>query len=139
MQLRKRGADRHVLSTTEIRHAPVKVEPSTTPTKLSKRAKTAPVKPLDATPPKTKARKIKSETSDADVALDPAPATPVQDPAVNPQPAPDHWAEVYDRIKAYRAIHEAPVDTMGCERLADQTIADPKTYRFQTLVSLMLS
>ena len=32
----------------------------------------------------------------------------------------------------------APVDTMGCERLADGE-SDPKTFRFQTLVSLMLS
>jgi endonuclease-3 len=33
---------------------------------------------------------------------------------------------------------EAPVDTMGCERLADRD-ASPRDQRFQTLVSLMLS
>ncbi|RKP37579.1 DNA glycosylase, partial [Dimargaris cristalligena] len=48
------------------------------------------------------------------------------------------WEQVYTRIKEYRSKNSAPVDTMGCERLADDT-ADPKVYRFQTLVSLMLS
>ncbi|OAD80654.1 hypothetical protein PHYBLDRAFT_104922 [Phycomyces blakesleeanus NRRL 1555(-)] len=52
--------------------------------------------------------------------------------------APTNWRIVFDRIKAYRKITEAPVDTMGCERLGDRT-ASPETYRFQTLVALMLS
>ncbi|KAI9032906.1 DNA glycosylase [Phycomyces nitens] len=51
---------------------------------------------------------------------------------------PANWRIVFDRIKAYRKVTEAPVDTMGCERLGDPT-ADPATYRFQTLVALMLS
>ncbi|KAJ1651944.1 alpha,alpha-trehalase nth1 [Dispira simplex] len=32
---------------------------------------------------------------------------------------PAQWQEVYRRIKDYRREHVAPVDTMGCERLAD--------------------
>lgn len=44
-------------------------------------------------------------------------------------------------IKFIRTMREAtiaPVDTMGCHMLADRA-ADPKTYRFQVLVALMLS
>lgn len=37
----------------------------------------------------------------------------------------------------YRKKHEAPVDTMGCHMLGERE--DPKVYRFQTLISLMLS
>ena len=52
---------------------------------------------------------------------------------------PKEWREVYSEITTFREKGPlAPVDTMGCERLADPE-ADPKTYRFQTLVSLMLS
>ena len=52
---------------------------------------------------------------------------------------PVHWKEVHAGITTFRQEGPlAPVDTMGCERLGD-TEADPKTYRFQTLVSLMLS
>ncbi|CAG8433005.1 6307_t:CDS:2 [Ambispora gerdemannii] len=46
---------------------------------------------------------------------------------------PVNWEQVYQSIKEYRLGINAPVDTMGCERLAEQTS------RFQTLVALMLS
>jgi len=53
--------------------------------------------------------------------------------------APSEWRTVLSKIAEFRENGPlAPVDTMGCERLADVD-ADPKTYRFQTLVSLMLS
>ncbi|KAI7902212.1 DNA glycosylase, partial [Cokeromyces recurvatus] len=48
------------------------------------------------------------------------------------------WQVVYKLIQAYREKEKAPVDTMGCERLAETT-ASPLVQRFQTLVSLMLS
>ncbi|KAG0771470.1 hypothetical protein G6F22_016446 [Rhizopus arrhizus] len=51
---------------------------------------------------------------------------------------PPNWEIVYNKLEAFRDIEEAPVDTMGCERLA-QTTAPPKVQRFQTLVALMLS
>ena len=38
---------------------------------------------------------------------------------------------------AFREKSEAPVDTMGCSKVGDKT--DPKLYRFQTLIALMLS
>lgn len=37
----------------------------------------------------------------------------------------------------FRKTHTAPVDTMGCSTLSERD--DPKTSRFQTLISLMLS
>uniref|UniRef100_A0A914EGY6 Endonuclease III homolog n=1 Tax=Acrobeloides nanus TaxID=290746 RepID=A0A914EGY6_9BILA len=47
-------------------------------------------------------------------------------------------AEQIQRIEQMRLAADAPVDTMGCHMLADKT-ADPKVYRFQILVGLMLS
>jgi endonuclease-3 len=38
---------------------------------------------------------------------------------------PPNWEIVYNKLEAFRDIEEAPVDTMGCERLA-QTTAPPK-------------
>lgn len=72
---------------------------------------------------------------------------------------PAQWQIVYDRIKQYREQVEAPVDTMGCERLAEDGVPDKvnlevkllydarllnirnneQVSRFQTLISLMLS
>lgn len=48
------------------------------------------------------------------------------------------WREQLARIQVMRALRDAPVDTMGCERCADLT-APPHVQRFQHLVSLMLS
>lgn len=51
---------------------------------------------------------------------------------------PPNWEEIYTLAKSMRVSNPAPVDTMGCERLADVT-ASPKTQRFHTLIALMLS
>lgn len=40
-------------------------------------------------------------------------------------------------IIAFRASSDAPVDTMGCSQLGEKS--EPKLYRFQTLIGLMLS
>ena len=40
-------------------------------------------------------------------------------------------------IKTMRQMADAPVDLMGCHTCADRS-SDPKTFRFQTLVALML-
>ncbi|KAJ2719013.1 alpha,alpha-trehalase nth1 [Coemansia sp. Benny D115] len=53
-------------------------------------------------------------------------------------PPRDDWDIVFDRIKEYRATHEAPVDTVGCEALTAEE-KDPKRQRFRSLISLMLS
>jgi endonuclease-3 len=50
--------------------------------------------------------------------------------------APSDWKSVWERIESFRKANVAPVDTVGCERLADK---DPNVYRWQTLVALMLS
>ncbi|KAJ2717095.1 alpha,alpha-trehalase nth1 [Coemansia spiralis] len=60
------------------------------------------------------------------------------DDALRGTPPRDDWDIVLDRIKEYRASHEAPVDTVGCEALTEEE-KDPKLRRFRSLVSLMLS
>ena len=54
------------------------------------------------------------------------------------RPPRENWKDVYDLIHIYRKSHSAPVDTMGCERLADP-LASPPHQRFQHLIALMLS
>ncbi|MCJ1286446.1 DNA N-glycosylase and apurinic/apyrimidinic (AP) lyase [Xylographa opegraphella] len=51
---------------------------------------------------------------------------------------PAHWEEVYEAVKEMRKRLLAPVDTMGCERLADEGLSE-RDQRFQTLIALMLS
>ncbi|KAI0811905.1 DNA glycosylase [Xylaria sp. FL0064] len=72
------------------------------------------------------------------------PARRTTDPATG-RPAvkaPTGWEEMYAVVQSMRgeggAASNAPVDTMGCERLALPT-ASPRDQRFQTLVALMLS
>jgi endonuclease-3 len=51
---------------------------------------------------------------------------------------PANWEEIYALTREMRNENVAPVDTMGCESLADRT-RTPRDQRFQTLVALMLS
>ncbi|KAK4556894.1 alpha,alpha-trehalase nth1 [Recurvomyces mirabilis] len=51
---------------------------------------------------------------------------------------PPGWEEVYDITAVMRKRVIAPVDTMGCEDLADKK-RSPRDQRLQTLVALMLS
>ncbi|XP_064605698.1 endonuclease III-like protein 1 [Liolophura sinensis] len=51
---------------------------------------------------------------------------------------PPYWKEQYDNILEMRKHHDAPVDSMGCDRISDEK-AEPKVYRYQVLLSLMLS
>ncbi|VDK77448.1 unnamed protein product [Litomosoides sigmodontis] len=48
------------------------------------------------------------------------------------------WMKHLENIKLMRSNWDAPVDSMGCHMLAD-ALAEPKVFRFQTLLSLMLS
>ncbi|XP_077980509.1 endonuclease III-like protein 1 [Glandiceps talaboti] len=52
--------------------------------------------------------------------------------------SPPHWQQQFTNIREMRKNLDAPVDTMGCERLADKE-AVPQVYRYQVLLSLMLS
>lgn len=51
---------------------------------------------------------------------------------------PANWEEVYSVTAEMRKRVLAPVDTMGCESLADET-RSPRDKRLQTLIALMLS
>lgn len=77
-----------------------------------------------------------------------------QEPQNKPQPqfvhvsdvkdGPSHFAEFYNHVVDLRRKFVAPVDTMGCERIPESITPglsniDPKMYRFQLLISLMLS
>lgn len=58
--------------------------------------------------------------------------------------APANWHLIYNEIAAMRAKITTPVDTMGCERMPETITpnlrtTNPKLYRFQLLISLMLS
>lgn len=52
--------------------------------------------------------------------------------------APANWEEIYDAVREMRKEKLAPVDTMGCETLAEEHLT-PRDKRFQTLIALMLS
>ena len=48
------------------------------------------------------------------------------------------WEQDYIKIKEYRKKHPAPVDKLGAHILPAKG-PDPKTFRYQTLVSVLLS
>ncbi|KAF2126901.1 DNA glycosylase [Dothidotthia symphoricarpi CBS 119687] len=52
--------------------------------------------------------------------------------------APPNWEEMYTLTRQMRNENVAPVDTMGCESLAERS-RTPRDQRFQTLIALMLS
>ncbi|XP_066990162.1 endonuclease III-like protein 1 [Macrobrachium rosenbergii] len=51
---------------------------------------------------------------------------------------PPRWREVLENIREMRSAHDAPVDNMGAEKCSDRDCS-PEVYRFQVLISLMLS
>eukprot|EP00055_Hartaetosiga_balthica_P005548 m.16438 g.16438 ORF g.16438 m.16438 type:complete len:440 (+) comp4617_c0_seq1:116-1435(+) len=51
---------------------------------------------------------------------------------------PQNWQLIYNNIETMRERRDAPVDSMGCEVLAD-TSAPPHVQRYHVLVALMLS
>ena len=52
---------------------------------------------------------------------------------------PQNWKTILDNIKKMRSERNAVVDTKGAEKTFDENEGNPKTKRFQVLVSLMLS
>lgn len=52
---------------------------------------------------------------------------------------PVNWREMLENIRRMRLEQPAPVDSMGCDQFRDDETVPPKTRRFHTLVSLMLS
>ncbi|KAK8189014.1 DNA glycosylase, partial [Phyllosticta capitalensis] len=67
----------------------------------------------------------------------PAKATTSADGTLQVDPPAD-WEQVYNMTMAMRRRILAPVDTMGCETLADEQ-SSPRDQRLQTLIALMLS
>uniref|UniRef100_T1JNU5 Endonuclease III homolog n=1 Tax=Strigamia maritima TaxID=126957 RepID=T1JNU5_STRMM len=51
---------------------------------------------------------------------------------------PENWRETLANIEKMREKRDAPVDSMGCHKCSDETL-EPEVYRWQILVSLMLS
>lgn len=51
---------------------------------------------------------------------------------------PPNWRQFFLNLKIMRANNDAPVDTMGCHMNMDENVP-PEVYRYQCLVSLMLS
>ncbi|EWC46591.1 hypothetical protein DRE_04078 [Drechslerella stenobrocha 248] len=90
---------------------------------------------------------VKDEDSSDDIPEPkpkPAKRTPAKPKRKNGEPIeirydpPDNWREFYDAIKEMRLRIPAPVDTVGCARLA-QTDVPPVVKRFQHLIALMMS
>jgi len=79
------------------------------------------------TPTRAPAKRIRASTSTSTSTSISASTAP-----------PANWEETWRLTTTMRAQVLAPVDTMGCESLADPSVP-PKEQRFQTLVSLMLS
>lgn len=51
---------------------------------------------------------------------------------------PAGWQNIFDKLQQFRAGIQAPVDTIGCDKLFTSGSL-PHTRRFQILVSLLLS
>lgn len=67
----------------------------------------------------------------------PAKKITAADGTVKIEPPPN-WEEMYALTREMRNENIAPVDTMGCESLAERH-RSPRDRRFQTLIALMLS
>jgi len=67
-----------------------------------------------------------------------AAAPPPRSKKVMPAPPPATWRADYSIITQLRAARDAPVDSVGCERLADKN-ASRCDFEWQCLVSAMLS
>jgi endonuclease-3 len=105
---RKRGQDAPIIVKQEIQETLITAVPSPSKDAKAKKARRAP------------AKKVKA--SNGSVKIEP----------------PANWEEIYALTREMRNANIAPVDTMGCESLADKN-RTPRDQRFQTLVALMLS
>lgn len=82
-------------------------------------------------------RKVSTQTKPKKARRQPAKQSVGVNGDIKMEPPP-HWEEVYRLTKDMRSQILAPVDTMGCESLAEDK-RSPRDRRFQTLVALMLS
>jgi endonuclease-3 len=123
--------------------------PSTSPTKKRKATTTAPVTPTRSTTTRRKVKGAVPVTPEATISSSSsptkkAPSTKEKKKRISKKPPPvarsppAGWQAIYSLVEELRHDRSAPVDTDGSEALPDKS-ADPKTYRFQILVALMLS
>ncbi|KAK5124628.1 hypothetical protein LTR85_001341 [Meristemomyces frigidus] len=86
-----------------------------------------------------KAPRLESEDDSSKRKAGRKPAKHIKGPnGVRTVEPPEDWERVYDITAAMRKRVLAPVDTMGCESLAEDH-RSPRDRRLQTLVALMLS
>lgn len=105
---RKKGQDASIAVKQEVEETSISTIPSPVKNAKVKKARRAPAK--------------KTTASDGTVKIEP----------------PANWEEIYALTREMRNENAAPVDTMGCESLADRS-RTPRDQRFQTLIALMLS
>ena len=150
--------DDSALSSTSSRTSPPPPPPATTPRKRKRGAEpkgtaTTTVTTGTRVSPRKKGVKIEKEEA-AELDIEDAvagslphprkakrqPAKRVVDPATGDATveAPPNWRAQYAAVQEMRRRHLAPVDTVGCERLADDD-RPPKVQRYQHLTALMLS
>ncbi|XP_064633448.1 endonuclease III-like protein 1 [Lineus longissimus] len=85
-------------------------------------------------------RIIEAEASDptsTDQSKEIAPKAMAKKKSISPR-VPPGWKLQYENILEMRKCRDAPVDSMGCERIADVN-ESPKVFRYQTLLALMMS
>jgi endonuclease-3 len=95
------------------------------------------------TPPQ--AKMIKSEPQTPEKQMQESSKTPISSGSKRvkkertPRKAPKYdWHSAYVGIREWRSKNQAPVDTMGCDVLAESHVS-PALFRYQTLVALQLS
>lgn len=106
------------------------------PVKKRKRGQDAPVIIKNETT-ETSLTTLSSATKPKKARRTPAKKNTSPDGTVTIQP-PSNWEEIYALTREMRNENLAPVDTMGCESLAEES-RSPRDRRFQTLIALMLS
>lgn len=121
--------------------------PGGTSTTAQKRKRTTTVTVADETSPAIKTEETDETTTTATTSKPRRARLPARtrtSPTTGARTVipPSDWEEVYAVVKTMRqpggAAYPAPVETMGCERLALAS-ASARDRRFQTLVALMLS
>ncbi|KAF2822135.1 DNA glycosylase [Ophiobolus disseminans] len=108
LKKRKRGQDTPIIVKNESKEVSIATIDSPKRASKPKKARRAPAKKVTGT--------------DGSVKIEP----------------PANWEEIYALTREMRNENLAPVDTMGCESLAERT-RTPRDQRFQTLIALMLS
>ena len=120
--------------------ATTKTKTATTPTTSSKpkAGKKATPKSTKGKPPTTPTPIKSSSLIDTPLPKTPKSSYKIPTPLPKRSP-PSNFLEIYSLVKELRNEKTAPVDHDGAEKLALFEDSDPKVYRYQTLIALMLS